>query len=51
MITMREQWAIYRKLIVVLNDNDVLSTLAASSRRGNADTIIRQRIEEFRLKM
>jgi hypothetical protein len=50
-VTIREQWAIYGKLIVVLNDDDVLSMLSASSSGGNPDTIIRQRIEEFRLKM
>lgn len=50
-ITMREQWAIYGKLIVVLNDDDVLSMLSTSTSGGNPDAIIRQRIEEFRLKM
>lgn len=50
-ITLREQWALYGKLIVVLNDDDLLAMFAASESGGMADTIIRQRIEEFRLKM
>ena len=50
-VTMREQWALYGKLIVVLNDDDLLGMLAASASRGNPDTILRQRIEEFRLSM
>lgn len=50
-VTMREQWAVYGKLIVVFTDDDVLAMLSAASSGGNADTVIRQRIEEFRLKM
>lgn len=50
-ITLREQWALSRKLIIVLTDGDVFSMLAASASGGNPDTILRQRIEEFRLSM
>lgn len=50
-VTLREQWALYGKLVVVLNDDDLLAMLAASASGGNPDTILRQRIEEFRLQM
>ena len=50
-LTMREQWIVHSKLIVVLNDDDVFSMLSAVESGGNPDTVIRQKIEEFRLKM
>ena len=39
------------KMILVLDDSDVLAMISAASSGGNPDTVIRQRIEEFRLKM
>ncbi|MDB4224835.1 hypothetical protein N9850_13795, partial [Granulosicoccus sp.] len=50
-ITLREQWVLHRKLIVVLDDKDLLSILSAADSGGSPDTIIRQRIEDFRLQM
>lgn len=50
-ITLREQWLLYGKLIVVLSDDDVLAMLTASASGGQPDSILRQRIEEFRLRM
>lgn len=50
-ITLREQWALSRKLIIVLTDADLLSMIASSKSGGNPDTILRQRVEEFRLLM
>ncbi|MCA9923518.1 MAG: HNH endonuclease [Anaerolineales bacterium] len=49
--TLREQWALFGKMILVLDDSDVLAMISAASSGGNPDTVIRQRIEEFRLKM
>lgn len=47
--TIREEWAIDKKLIIVLTDDDIEQMLLAKSSRGTPETIIRQKIEEFRL--
>jgi hypothetical protein len=49
--TLREQWMAYRKMILILNDEDLEAMLLAKSSGGNPEDIIRQRIEEFRLSM
>jgi hypothetical protein len=48
-ITQREQWAIYRKMIVILDDSDVKQMLAIRSSGGDPADLIRQKIEDFRL--
>lgn len=48
-ITQREQWAIYRKMIVILDDADLKQMLAVRSSNGEPADLIRQKIEDFRL--
>ncbi len=47
--TIREQWTMHRKLIVVLNDEDLLQMLEAKQTNTQPEALIRQRIEDFRL--
>lgn len=47
--TLREVWAIDKKLIIVLTDDDIEKMLIEKSNRGNPEIIIRQKIEDFRL--
>lgn len=49
--TLREQWAAYRKLIIVLTDNDIEAMLIASSAHGEPEKVLGQVIQEFRLSM
>lgn len=48
--TLREQWILHGKLILVLDDEDVENMLVASS-TGTTTDIIGQKIEKFRLSM
>lgn len=49
-ITLREQWVLHGKLILIFDDEDVENMLVASS-TGTATDIIGQKIERFRLSM
>jgi hypothetical protein len=49
--TLREQWAQHRKLIIVLNDDDIKAMLMARSDGRPAEEILGQKIEYFRLSM
>ena len=49
--TIREQWMAHRKMIIVLNDEDLEAMLLARSSGGNPEDIISQKIERFRLSM
>jgi hypothetical protein len=49
--TLREQWLIHRKLILVLDDDDVKAMLVAKSDGRQAEEILAQKIERFRLSM
>jgi len=49
--TLREQWLIHRKLILVLDDDDITSMLMAKSDGRQAEDILGQKIEQFRLSM
>jgi len=49
--TLREIWAIDRKLIIVLTDDDIEKMLIEKSSGRNPEIIIRQRIEDFRLAL
>ncbi|MDO8370195.1 MAG: HNH endonuclease [Candidatus Nitrotoga sp.] len=49
--TLREQWLIHRKLIVVLDDEDVKAMLVAMSDGRPPEEILGQKIEYFRLSM
>lgn len=49
--TLREQWIIHRKLILVLDDDDIKAMLMAKSDGRSAEDILGRRIERFRLSM
>ncbi|MFB2835931.1 HNH endonuclease [Floridanema evergladense] len=49
--TLREQWTIHRKLIIVVSDRDVEQMLLNKSSNGPPEEIIKQKIEDFRLSM
>jgi hypothetical protein len=47
--TRREQWVIHRKMIIVLNDEDLRQMTANQLSGGDPGELIRQKIEDFRL--
>ncbi|TKJ67653.1 endonuclease [Pseudomonas viridiflava] len=49
--TLREQWLIHRKLILVLDDEDIRAMLVAKSDGRQPEEILAQKIERFRLSM
>ncbi|MFT4066898.1 HNH endonuclease [Paraburkholderia sp.] len=49
--TLREQWLIHRKLILVLDDEDIKAMLMAKSDERLAEDVLGQKIEHFRLSM
>lgn len=49
--TSREQWLLHDKLIVGLDDEDYKQMLATKRVGGNPADLIRQRIEDFRLRI
>jgi len=51
MHTLREQWLIHQKMIIVFNDADVESMLRAKKDGGVAEDLVGKKIEEFRLSM
>jgi hypothetical protein len=50
-LTIREQWMANRKMILVLNNEDIEAMLLSKSAGGNPEKIIGQAIERFRLSM
>jgi hypothetical protein len=50
-LTIKEQWAIHGKLILVLKDDHLQSMLLAASSRGEPHKVLGQAIQEFRLSM
>lgn len=50
-LTLRELWMAQRKLIIVLTDRDIEAMLLSASSGGNAENVIGQAIQEFRLSM
>ena len=48
-MTRREQWIIHRKLIIILNDDDLNQMVSFASNRSDPGIVIRQKIEDFRL--
>jgi hypothetical protein len=48
-VTQREQWAIHRKMIIMLNDADLRQMFAIQLSAGDPSDLIRQKIEDFRL--
>jgi hypothetical protein len=51
LVTRREQWIMYGKLILVLNDDDIKQMLESKDASDEADLLIRQKIEDFRLSI
>jgi hypothetical protein len=49
--TLREIWAIERKLVIILTDNDVEKMLIEKSAGRSPEVILRQKIEDFRLAL
>ncbi|CAM3260157.1 hypothetical protein [Moritella viscosa] len=49
--TLREQWLVHNKMIIVLNDDDIISMLLAKSDGRNPEEILGNQIEQFRLSM
>jgi hypothetical protein len=49
--TLREQWLVHRKLILVLDDEDMKEMLIAKSDGRAPEEILGQKIERFRLSM
>ena len=49
--TIREQWAVHGKLIVLLTDSDIRAMLTAATSIGRPEDVIGQTIEELRLTM
>ena len=48
-ITRQEQWAIYRKMIIVVNDDDLRQMISNMISGTNPSDVIRQKLEDFRL--
>ncbi|MBN9158143.1 MAG: hypothetical protein J0I37_11920 [Microbacterium sp.] len=48
-ITRREQWVIHRKLILLLDDDDLRTMLTLFATGQDPSTVIRQKVEDFRL--
>lgn len=49
--TLREQWLVHKKMILVLDDEDVKAMLVAKSDGRQPEEILGQKIEYFRLSM
>jgi hypothetical protein len=49
--TCREIWAMEKKLIIVLDDDDLEKMILSKEATGSPEEIIRQKIEQFRLSM
>ena len=49
--TLREQWLVHRKLILVLNDDDIEAMLVAKSDGRAPEDLVGKQIEDFRLSM
>ena len=50
-LTCREVWAMHKKMIIVLDDENIKKMIIAKSYSNDPELIIRQKIEEFRLSM
>ena len=49
--TLREQWLVHNKMIIVLDDDDMISMLLAKSDGRKAEEVLGNKIEQFRLSM
>ncbi|WP_191116422.1 hypothetical protein [Vibrio alginolyticus] len=50
-VTLREQWALYGKLILVLKDEHIIAMLRAKRDGAEPEDILVQLIQKFRLSM
>ncbi|MEQ6537200.1 hypothetical protein [Pseudomonas aeruginosa] len=50
-VTLREQWLVHQKMIIILDDEDVVSMLLAKSDGRAPEQVIGSKIEQFRLSM
>ncbi len=50
-LTLREVWIVERKLIIILTDYDLKEMLVAKSAGTQPESIVRQKIEDFRLDL
>lgn len=48
-LTRREQWVLHRKLIIILNDDDLRQMISLRTSDADPADLIRQKIEDFRL--
>jgi hypothetical protein len=48
---LREQWLMHRKLILILTDEDIMQMLTTKRAGGDAEPLIQQKIEDFRLSI
>jgi hypothetical protein len=51
MTTLREQWFMYQKLILIFDDKDVRAMLVAKQDGRLPEEVIGKKIEQFRLSM
>ena len=47
----REQWIAHHKMLIVLNDADLIQMLTTKAAGGAPEELIRQKLEDFRLSM
>ena len=50
-LTRRDKWLLDEKMLVVLTDDDICKMILAKAASNDPEEIIKQRIEEFRLKI
>lgn len=50
-LTQREHWIADNKLIIFLQDEDIIQMLTTKDSSGNPEEVIRQKIEDFRLSL
>ena len=50
-LTRRDKWVIENKMVIILTDDDVEQMILAKASSNDPEEIIKQRIEEFRLKI
>jgi hypothetical protein len=48
-LTRREQWVSYRKMIIILNDNDLRQMIILRTSDNDPSDLLRQKLEDFRL--
>lgn len=51
LMTLREQWSVYKKLIILLSDDDIKAMLFAAGAHGKSENVIGEIIQELRLSM